>query len=59
MYMAYSNNPHLPRVRMDAVRLVRSEVADRLRNFLGAEFDFETGDGKPAPEYQAEVLWLD
>jgi transposase InsO family protein len=24
MYMAYSNNPHLPRVRMEAVRLVRS-----------------------------------
>lgn len=24
MYMAYSKNPHLPRVRMDAVKLVRS-----------------------------------
>lgn len=24
MYMAYSNNPHLPRVRMEAVKLVRS-----------------------------------
>lgn len=24
MYMAYSTNPHLPRVRMDAVRLVRA-----------------------------------
>jgi transposase InsO family protein len=24
MYMAYSNNPHLPRLRMEAVRMVRS-----------------------------------
>gem|GEM_PF-5339638 len=24
MYMAYSQNPHLPHVRMEAVRLVRS-----------------------------------
>ena len=29
MYMAYSNNPHLPRVRMDAVKMVRSGVSTR------------------------------
>jgi len=29
MYMAYSSNPHLPRVRMDAVRLIRSGWSTR------------------------------
>jgi len=29
MYMAYTTNPNLPRVRMDAVRLVRSGWSTR------------------------------
>lgn len=36
MYMAYSNNPNLPRVRMEAVRLVRSGLSTvKVARYLG------------------------
>jgi transposase len=36
MYMAYSNNPNLPRVRMEAVRMVRSGLSTvKVARYLG------------------------